>query len=287
MINPQSKILVAGDLAVATNYNDSRVFSLLDSSNINSSKNLFEQFAFQTIGHVRDFEVTHQLTDDVKITVDNCNVWDIDLAAKKIPKISFNWLDVNDLDTFARVFGMVNASVANTTVTGFSQVVVSGDWNKNVFIALSNQNGNGAAQTITSVTGSVTGAITAGASGYVLSQDALGRYGITIQTGFAGAIAQNITIVYNYTPYAQQLVGYSTGLANIPFQLFRFRSCVQDNTVAGVAASARNTVYFVKFSLSAEMLEQYINRNRSEFAGTNMEFTAADWGFYLKVKETR
>lgn len=283
------KLLTAWDIAYATNYVDTRVFQSLNSSTLPVLQDLFEQFNYTTVWHIQDFQASHTFEDLKTITVDNCGVWDIDISAKKVGKIKFKWLDVNDMDTFAKMFWLATVSVPATTVTAFNQVVASGDWNKSVFIALSNQNGDWSAMTVTSVTGSVTGALTSGATGYLVGTDSLGRYGITIQTGFVWAITQNLTIVYNYTPYAQTITGYQSGISSIPFNVYRFRSCAQDNgpgTVNPALRSyTRNTTYFVKFYLTSDVIESYINRARSDFAGTDIEFTSALWGYYVKVKE--
>lgn len=289
--NWSSKLLTAWDVAYATNYVDTRVFQWLTSATLPTLKNLFEQFSYTTVGDIQDFNTSHSFQDLKTITVDNCGVWDIDISATKVWKVSFKWLDVNNIDVFAKMFGLATVQVPSTTVTAFNQVVAAWDWNKNVFIALSNQNGDGSAISVTSVTNSIWGAITAGASGYVVWQDALGRTGITIQTGYAGSTAGILTIVYNYTPYAQVITGYQSGVTSIPFNVYRFRSCAQDNgpgtTNPALTLWTRNTVYFVKFYLTWEIVEWFVNRARADFTGTDIEFTSALWGYYVKVKETR
>lgn len=95
------------------------------------------------------------------------------------------------------------AAVAGTPVSGYSQLVLSGSWLYNKFIPLTFQMGTGAMITVTSVTASTNGAL-AVAVDYdnVLAG---GVSGIMIKDSAAVTTeAQNLTIVYNYTPSASQ-----------------------------------------------------------------------------------
>jgi len=92
-------------------------------------------------------------------------------------------------------------TVAATPVTSASQTVSSGSWSFNGFIPITNQNGNGGKITPTSVTGSVDGALTLAVDYDLVEVN--GVWGIAITDSVAVTTeAQNISIVYDYTPAA-------------------------------------------------------------------------------------
>jgi hypothetical protein len=65
--------------------------------------------------------------------------------------------------------------------------------------------------------------------------------------------------------------------------LYKFVSCVNPiNETQGI----KNTVYFWKYTLTGEMVEQFIDRVETEFAGSEISFVGATGGGYLTVKET-
>lgn len=289
MIAWDKRLLTSWDLAVATNYSDSKIFQTLSSWNLVATKNLLEQYAYTSIGFIQDFKTTVLLEDVNAITVDNCNVGDVDIYARKTSKFSFNRVDMNNIPMFAQIFWMSTVAVAGTSAPT-TQTVSAGDWAKNVQITFGTPNANGSAPTITSITGSITGALTAGSTGYQTSTDWLGRPGITIQTWFLGSIAQDIVMVYTSTPNAHEITGFNDDVASLPMSLYRFRSCKQDNG-PGVVNPAlrlktRNTVYLAKFYLDSEVVNSFVNRKRQQFEWTSLEFQSADGWLYILVKET-
>ena len=277
----ENMILVAGDIAYGTNFDPRKVFADITSGNLTSLKSQFEQYAYTTFGNIQDISVSHAMADEQRITVDNCGVGDIEITAFKTPKFSFKWLDVNNLDIVAKIFGLKSSSVTGTLVSWYTQVVAATDWQKGVFIALGNQNGDG-----TQITPTVTG-WTLVASDYTIGMDALGRSGVTIKTSYTWS-NHAITLTYSYTPYPSTLAGYKSTRDSIPMGIYKFVSCPQSftNSTTGVTTKIRNTIYFVKFYITSELAETYINRSRTEFAGAEIEFTSAEGGYYLKVKET-
>jgi len=90
-------------------------------------------------------------------------------------------------------------------VSGATQSVTSGNWDYDKFIKIENQNADGSAITVNSVTASTDGVLTAD-DDYYLAQNEHGEYGIWIDG--AGTLttttSQDITIDYDYTPAASQ-----------------------------------------------------------------------------------
>lgn len=95
------------------------------------------------------------------------------------------------------------APVAAAPVVGVSEVIVSGDWAYNTFIPLGHSMGDGTLITVTSVTGSTDGLLVV----KVDYDNVLvgGVTGITItDSTTVTTLAQNMTIVYTYTPNASK-----------------------------------------------------------------------------------
>lgn len=124
-------------------------------------------------------------------------------------RIEGSFLENADRDLIALLLGGTPTDTAGSLVSGATQTLSSGAYAVNVFYPITNQNGNGGAITINSVTGSVDGALTANDDYDIVLKD--GIYGIVIQDVASGSnittIAQNIVINYDYTPNAtEQLV---------------------------------------------------------------------------------
>lgn len=280
MRNWINKLLTSGDLSYASNYDSSKIFADITDWNLVSLKSQFEQYAYSTVGDIQDFEVSHKIGDEKKITVDNCGVGDIDISVTKTPSLKFRWLDVNNLDLFAKILGLKVTSVAGTAVPSEVQTVASADWAKGVFIAFGNQNGDGSTITPTSVTG---GTLTAW--DYDVWTDDLGRSGITVKNTYTWS-GHDIVITYAYDPNPSVLTWYKSGIDSVPFGAYRFRSCTSETIENWVNTKVRNTIYFIKFYLTSEMIETYVNRVRKDFEWSEITLTAALGGYYLKVKET-
>lgn len=167
--------------------------------------------------------------------------------------------------------------------------MASGNWALATAIALCNQNGDGSAITVTSVTGSVDGVIAP--ADYTVTQDALGRTVVTVPAiaGSVTTIAQDLVIVYDYTPRDKQLTGYRVEKQSIPLGLYKFVSCAQAGSVDssnGLTNYSQTIAYFSKAALTGELARTYVNRSRTDFAGSPAEFTCRDGGLYIVWKKT-
>gem|GEM_PF-6792648 len=72
--------------------------------------------------------------------------------AEKTPTISFTWLDVNNRSVFDKMLGLDKLNVAGVLVAGASQVTEANKYAFKQFIKIVNQNGNGSAITVNTVT---------------------------------------------------------------------------------------------------------------------------------------
>jgi hypothetical protein len=160
-----------------------------------------------------------KITEDLKIStweIDNCV--DRDVVTDQKFTIEFDQLQM--LNEPARVImrGSLDTVVPNagTIVSSATQLVVSGNWHYNDFIPFANQNGDGSAIAITSITGATDGALVAETDYFKVKLDD-GTYGIIVKdSATVTTQAQNLTFVYDYTPNAS--IDYFTGgKTEVPF----------------------------------------------------------------------
>lgn len=122
-------------------------------------------------------------------------------------RIEGEFLENIDRDLLSQLLGGTTNDVAGTLVSGATQTLTNGEWAVNTFYKFENQNGDGSAVSITSVVGSVDGALTLN-DDYDRLIDEDGDYGIYINDASVGThlttAAQNIVITYSYTPTAAE-----------------------------------------------------------------------------------
>jgi len=91
---------------------------------------------------------------------------------------------------------------AATLVSGATQTVLADSYEFNQFIKIENQNGNGGAITVNSVTGGTDGLLVADTD-YYIGQNEAGEYGIfIIDSATVTTVSQNMVLDYDYTPNA-------------------------------------------------------------------------------------
>lgn len=118
------------------------------------------------------------------------------------------------------------STVAGTLVSGAEQTLASGDWAYNTFYPITNQNGDGSAITVNSVTGGTDGALVADTD-YVLSV-ANGVYGITILDSVTvTTLSQDMVIDYDYTPSAQEIIKVGSASVDITAYEVRIRKPIE------------------------------------------------------------
>jgi len=284
MANAQDKLLVMGDLFYSTDYDPSSTsITPLTATNQWAVKSELDALSYVTVWHIKEFGISHALENEEIIRAGNCGVGELARLAEKTPTISFTWLDVNNRSVFDKMLGLDKLNVAGVLVAGASQVTEANKYAFKQFIKIVNQNGNGSAITVNTVTWSVDGLLVTDIDYYVWVNEA-GEYGIfVIDSATVTTMNQTFTINYDYTPNAYTLDGYNIQKDAIPYGLYKFVSCVNPiNATQGI----KNTVYFWKYSITGEMLEQFIDRVETEFAGAEISFVwGVGWG-YLTMKET-
>ncbi len=118
--------------------------------------------------------------------------------------VTGEFLEVNLANLNAYRGGVDNYStVAGVEVAGHSEVIAAGAWAYDTHIPLPHQMGTGAKITPTSVTGSVDGLLVVNVDYFIAKNPSTNQWGIVIiDSATVTTLAQNITIVYTYTPAA-------------------------------------------------------------------------------------
>ena len=138
-----------------------------------------------------------------------------------IPEVRFEgtFLENADRDLINLILGGTTSNVAGTPVAGATQVLSSGSWDVNIAYKIENQNGDGSALTINSVTGSVDGALTAN-DDYDIVKLSDGDYAIVLQDVASATnlttIVQDITVDYDYTPNAREDLNFPISFTESP-----------------------------------------------------------------------
>lgn len=135
------------------------------------------------------------------------------------PSLLWTW----DLQALAKASGglFTFVDVPGTPVAGADQVIASG-WAKNIFIPFTNQNGDGTAPTVNSVTGSVDNALTELTEYIIIQQGS--EWGIILLDAVT-TLAQDVTINTDYTPSASTKLTsgkVSTTLERVILRLRRY-----------------------------------------------------------------
>ena len=114
-------------------------------------------------------------------------------------------MEINLVNLYELRGGIDNyVATPGTLVGGAAQLVAQGNWGFNDFIKIENQNHDGTAITVNSVTGSVDGALTVD-NDYYVGQNEDKEWGIFVADGLTATTeGQNLTINYDYTPAASR-----------------------------------------------------------------------------------
>lgn len=170
-------------------------------------------------------------------TLETQNAEDEDLITDQTGTIEFNqfeWRNENARSIMRNGIDTIE-NIAGTPVVGASQTAASGSWNYNKFIKIENQNGDGSIISVTSVTGGTDGLLTVDVDYYIGRND-LGEYGIfIIDSATVTTEAQDMVIVYDYTPNASTRY-WSGGIQDVP--QFQTR-LTNTETIDGVSVTNR------------------------------------------------
>ena len=164
--------------------------------------------ALVDIGALRK-PIIKSLAENQIVKFDNVPLLSKFVNGKRV-QVTFDLAEINLTNMAVLDAGILNLSTnAGTPVAGASQLVVAGAWAYNTFINIANQNGDGTAITINSVTGATDGVLVS-ETDYFKGQDETGAYGIFIKNSVTvTTLNQNVTINYDYTPNSSKTVTFS------------------------------------------------------------------------------
>ncbi len=221
------------------------------------------------LGCVLDVSVTYNNTaNEVIIESDNCG--EIDRIKESEGSIQATALDIVDRDLVLKVLGGIAFDVVNAPVVGATQNIKSFDFTN--FFVLDGQNGDGTAPTVTTVTGSVDGVLTA-VTDYNLVQKTFNKvtlWGLEFVAG--GAIAdltQEMDVVYTYTPAASAGVTLDIGQVSTKY--------LKVVVVAVRDDGSRYSYTLDRASIASEYVTEFISivRSGSQPTGATLQFIGA------------
>jgi hypothetical protein len=281
MLNPATKLLTSGDLYYSTDYvAGTTLITALTATNQVTVQGELAALTYTTLGYIKNFQVAHSLEDEKLTRVGNCGVGEIDRSVELTPTISFDWLDVDDIDAFASILGLDVLNVAASPVVVTNEILLdTGSTAAGQQFTLQFADGDGTAVSPLVIQNNATPLVLN--TDYTVSV-VNGQTVITMITVNATA-GIGINADYTYTPNVSQLVGYNIEQASLPYGLYKFVSCVNEiSTTQGI----QDTIYFLKFVPNAEVIEQYIDRAEQDFVGSPMSLVGVAGGMYLKIHET-
>lgn len=212
------------------------------------------------IGSVRNVRFTGR---QERVQIESDNNGTIINKARIIGVIDFDWLEPGHMPNMEELFkGLVTrTTVAGSIVNNATQVVAAGEWNYNVFIEFTNQDADGTAPVVDSVTLGTNGAIVLNTD-YMLVKDAgSGRWGIIIiDSATVTTENQSVTIQTDYTPAASQvLTGGSSQTATARY--VRITGPSEDD------AAVTRTITIDLAVASSDMLIPFVNVQNSGDVG--------------------
>jgi hypothetical protein len=157
----------------------------------------------EDLGAMRGISIAESF-DKVEVESDNAGVIKEYIKNQRVA-ITGQLIEI-DMEMLDKIRGGIDEyeAIAGTQVQDYNQVVNSGDWHYNDFIKFDEQNGDNSQLTPDSVTGSVDGALVEDTDYYV-GMNERGESGLfIIDSATVTTEAQNITIVYDYTPAASK-----------------------------------------------------------------------------------
>lgn len=135
--------------------------------------------------------------------------------------ISLSQIEMSNLNKI--MSGAMNyTTTAGTPVAGATQATTASQYGYGDFIQIANQNGDGSAITVNSVTGATDGALTVDVDYTIVDFD--GKYGIALIAGTnITTLAQVFTIDYDYTPSASRNLSAGSDSVEITPRALRLR----------------------------------------------------------------
>lgn len=249
-----------------------------DLSNASTLKSEYDALSYERLASVIDVQLSENFGDNVlQVETDDNGI----IYSSTVPtvSISWSWYEVLEPDTINIITGQNSVSVAGALVPWATQTIAS--WSKafNQFIKIENQNWDGSAIVVNSVTGATDGPLVADTDYYVW-QNADGDYGIyIIDSVTVTTMAQVFTINYDYTPNASVYGGYTINARELPKLVVRITSTD--------SATGKDIVYYlVDSNFTWELVTWFVDVVRNgDISNSPFTFGGLKWGSVLKYNE--
>lgn len=197
------------------------------------------------IGDDKASALDYGAVENVNITVEkggllkeSDNRGEIVNLVRETAVITFDWLEPRDMARIENALKGLQTKtiVAGTPVTGATQDIEASTVALGDFIEIANQNGDGSAITINSVTQDPDGtpATLTANTDYILTKNSQGEYGIALVSESSADVTKKITIDYDYTPNASVQLEGGGGLKAATYRFMRIEGVDPDGKALDV-----------------------------------------------------
>lgn len=165
--------------------------------------------ALVDIGALRNLVFT-SLSENQEIEFDNTQSLKKFVKGKTV-QVAFDLAEINFDNLKVLDDGLINISTdAGTPVSNAIQNQLQDSWAFETFFPIDNQNGDGSAINVDSVTGSTDGVLTLDVDFHIVEVN--GVFGIVVHNTGSGGVTtllQNISVQYDYTPNASKTITFN------------------------------------------------------------------------------
>lgn len=237
-------------------------------------------WTFARAGYWRDVSITHDVSSEKKVLeVDDCDVGIFANITTMLPKLEWEWVTCDDLDTLGVFTGLSVLDVAATPVSVTGEVVSTNVTKWQIHII---QNKNGDNTIVGSVVVDLVATPLTLNTDYTLHVDSTGSVTGTAWTSyivFLDAQTWAVNVDYDYTPNVGQYLGYDIDPLDIPFVILKIVSCPDSD-------GEYNTYYIVKASLDGEIKNTFVNLSRvDDVVWSSISFMGDVGGLFIEKKE--
>lgn len=203
---------------------------------------------FERMAGFKNAKLSESFENEVVDEVDDCDIGERQKTSDIIPSFEGDWLTTLDLSALKILLGFDFMSVPGVLVNNHVQTRTSGAWGyeTNKRLEFQHHSAGGAIiapVTVTSVTGTVDGALTVDVD-YRIVDNGFGEFGIEFYAGVnITTLVQDIAIDYDYLPIAANYTGYTIGQVIQPYFIVEIITCPDEN-------GKSDTYYIVKANLS-------------------------------------
>ena len=237
---------------------------------------------FLRAGYWRDVSITHDVSWEKKVLeVDDCDVGIFANTTTMLPKLEWERVTCDDLDTMSTFTGLAVLDVVSAPVAVTTEVIAAA-WAAlwEIYIILNKSWDDSIVSSIV-VDDDWTPLVLN--TDYTVGVDTDGSVTWTIGNSYIVFIlatsANSIDVDYSYTPNTAQYLGYDIDPMDIPFVIIKVVGCPDSDW-------EYNTYYIVKASLDWEIKDTFVNLSRvDDVVGSSISFIGDNGWLFIEKKE--